>query len=498
MDTEKWVKLLSDKNADIDLMQKEIINANPEELKALNQKVLNYFKDNWLKSSQNDMTKQRLLESIQDVQQNIAKLSIRFSELYREALKDKNLDKKKFYMELNGHVSMTSFYLGEFSNDLSPPSLSTMPINDLFTKVGLNHSRYSSDAVAAEVISRMDHVTPDSAILHGPLNKSKYTYALEELVQAILTNQGMEFSLNDKKEPVLLVGRDKKIFYINEIIKHADLSHINIADSNLQEAYIDFLKNKAINKPTFEEKLGVFITEQEFIDRDLKQVSGNLSYAEKCAINLYTGAECSDMNQLLRGSPNLGHNPLLSLQTAILNVSFCASGLNKIPVQSYSFAIRSESLLPQPILDQRLAAVENADITFERGFVSTSSAAINIQFDGPVKILFTGGILGQDISHLSYYPGEAEVLMIPTQMKWSGYTEQNGKYYLHAQPVRTLSGLSVESQAVLEKVSPAQASFLPSFDTKTKQTKAKNNFAQENVPPVVSTEPEAELTRLKK
>ncbi len=442
------IEMLTNKDTDIEALAKALEVAQRENINfgsLLSQKINDFFDQ----FSESESELKNLVGKFKEAKKiKIQDAMLRKS--FLDAAEDDNEDEKNIFREVMKINNAAMYRVELLDEKFNPPPLSGMTMSQLFKNVGLQGNKYPKENVAKEIVSRMDKISPDLNLTHGPLNKSIYTIQMEELVKDILSGKKMDIRKTVNNEVLLAIPDENKIYNITDIIKNCDLSHLQIND-NLMQKYVTFLKDKAQYKKY---KPDIYIkdieefkfpTEQDFKARDPKGKYDNLSYAEKLAINIYSGAAYTDMNGLLRGKKVIDDS-IPALQEIILHTAFCAIGLNKIPIERYEFAMRGEKNLPEAILKQRIECVEKGEITFERGFISTSSAKLGM-FEGNVVIIFTGGIQGQDVSALAIKDDEDEILAIPSQLSWIGYTkDKDGCYYFHARAVRTLNGLSFEQQ----------------------------------------------------
>ena len=366
--------------------------------------------------------------------------------------------------------------------NLNPPKLSTFTIQELFQK-GITDPNYAPQDVVHEMIGRMAH-QPDLALEHGPFIKSESTFLFEELACLILNQEALTYVEKKVVDPI-----DPTVFhvacsYIHEptgqtydlfkLIHGLNVGHISLPQEFYTKfvAYVHENLNEAFNLPG---SSGV-PTESTFFELDPEGEHSHLSYAEKLATVLYSGALCSEMNSLLRydfGSETPGDR---ALKNAIVSVVLCSSGLNKIPIKRFDYVFRGESGLPKKIVENRKKAMKEGGTTWERGFVSTSYSHGESKFIGDSNVIFTGGMYGQDISKLTEYPDEHEVLLVPTQVEWKGMlTDEKGNIYFHANTVTTLSGLTPEQQqAPQEKFIQKQKADVKTDDEKQMRSKPKS------------------------
>ncbi len=292
----------------------------------------------------------------------------------------------------------------------------------------------------------------------GPEVKNQATYDYEYITKMLLIEKkAASFSIKNGEYWIEFANGKK--FNFSEVLKNFNANHLKL-DPQYHEMYMDFLKKQSIQKPkkdpNFTYGEDTWPTEEYFNNRDEKKDLANLSYAEKCAINIYTQKYYSTMNEMLRGETAI-HADSETFQEEMLEVlfhnAFCSTGLNKVGNTEVKNAFRVDSTLPPEIVKARIASMdqENA-VLVEKGFVSSSKdKPINIagtenplfkakedqKRKGMVYTIFSN-MIGKDISAISNKSDEREILIPPnTQVRYRQYKEEEGAVYFYADLVRT-------------------------------------------------------------
>lgn len=296
--------------------------------------------------------------------------------------------------------------------------------------------------------------------------KNIETELMEKLIKNLLKNfDSVKFIKKDKRYLAISEG---KLYQFSNLLEKTNFNLISLSKKDL-DSYQKLLdKGKLYEEP----QLGMRKpTAKDFIKADPKNLCKNLSFAEKEAINIYTGSAYQVMNSLMRGdieeAINSNYLPQFltkkeqanqTIKETLLHIAVAVSGLNKLPDfvpppgpdgQPQKYLYRGESSLPQSVIDKRKWAVlQGGDITFEMGFISTS-------FSKPVSGFFsehsTSGILiknlkGKKITPLSQFGNsEREVLLPPTQMQWKYEKEIITKTYKNTMPLFLAKPVTVNS-----------------------------------------------------
>ena len=305
----------------------------------------------------------------------------------------------------------------------------TAPISSGFISPFAAFQNGCEEAIASYIkLGSEGHVT--QKIVAGPLQKTPQTTQMEAILKKILKNfYAVKFI--KEKDQYFVFFEGKKYNFV-DILIHTNFNLISLSKEDLQ-AYERMLHNgKLHSRPDWS---GRMPTDLDFQLADPKNLCAGLSYAEKAAINIFTGNEYRPMNSLLRQDIDqflLSHNiPYIYKEEERLNLAFketllhaavVVSGLNKLPDYSGSgkYLYRGESNLPEKVLANRLSAInDGGKITWETGFLSTSHTQPLSVFYCDSAVLFKN-LKGKNISVLSQFPSEREICS--PQPKFSGAT----------------------------------------------------------------------------
>ncbi len=294
-----------------------------------------------------------------------------------------------------------------------------------------------------------------SKLTEGPQVKTQATYDYEYILKNILLKKKVVFSVKDDEYWVELENGKK--FNVSEMLRNFEATHLGVGEE-YHSGYVDFLKNSAVKKPQKDPDFtsygeDMWATEEYFNKRDEAKELDNLSYAEKCAINIYTQDYYETMNEILRGNifikpdSDTFQNEMIEV---MLHNAFSASGLNKVGNVEVDNAFRVDKNLPQELVKEKIKSIDKKKaVVSDKGFVSSSK-------DGPIPIagqenpLFAGNmrkgmvftvygkLIGKNISALSSLSKEREILIPPnTQLKYKKHEEEDGAHYFYADVVRT-------------------------------------------------------------
>ncbi len=459
---DQWIQLLTSDGSEISQLPEVMLTVNDTELNNNIRLICAHFTLTPKQVKEFSASeKWQTIRNLNTALKNLESLEKSILAIYNKRLQSKNISGQEYVLQKNRYIkSLVEIRerIKKSKNLFEVPSIESLTMAQLFE---YGEESYDQDDLVAEISKRMT-VRPkqQKELIEGPFEKTKATRDFEELISYILKGEPMQLSQNTSGDNIIAITRTGKSFNMRSMMQQVNMSHVSLTD-DLHKMYVQYVMDGVGEKPTFQ-NYSEIPGENEFNRRDPEGTLTFLQFSEKIAINIYTGSFSQQMNGLLRGKSE-NYN-LSMLQEIILHLGFCASGLNKIPIKRYNVAFRGESWpIIEGIAEERLKAVEEGGYTIERGFVSTAADKIASTFNGNMKILFTGGILGQDISAVSFYQKEErEILQIPTQVKWHSFCEVDGIYYLHGQPVRTLSALEPDPLKT-QKVKHS-TSFLPAFN----------------------------------
>ncbi|MBT6538478.1 MAG: hypothetical protein HOL58_03235, partial [Francisellaceae bacterium] len=264
---------------------------------------------------------------------------------------------------------------------------------------------------------------------------------------------------------------------LNTLLKYANFNHIQFDDADFN----DYLKAMM---GTFCCKPGGFSNGGDIETLQQETRYKELSVAEIFAINIYTGNDFyRSCNDFLRGNYAKYLKTEINIRELLLTTAMASSGLNKITdTVNVDYVFRGENLTQNKI-DERINGVKNRQrngsyVSTETAFTSTS---INNPQSGFVKDLTSNipeqkncavGVIyqnarGMNVAGLSSWGGSEidgeEFLMPPsTQVEWTGYYQEGGKFIFTAKSIcspshmleKTLEVGDAEKPIVYNNVKP--------------------------------------------
>lgn len=238
-----------------------------------------------------------------------------------------------------------------------------------------------------------------------------------------------------------------------------------------------------------------------FDARDEHQILVNLSYAEKLALNIYSGQEIfgynttegkpgryyAALNQLLRGEDPSeifkdtsnkalsGQNLTDAVSEMLMHLAMVNSGLNKpvpvVPAATY----RKEWNMPPSVIQERIDSIKSGgEILLNMQMASTSHTRPGFK---PNDALGQGGcalafvnLWGVDITSVSQSASENEVLIPPSQMRVIGHmVNSQGEHIFVVTLARTPTAFDPQTQKQVAHVVQQQNTPLPHIAIGTEQ-----------------------------
>ncbi len=325
----------------------------------------------------------------------------------------------------------------------------------------------------------------------GPRMKGHATLYFEKILHAFLDPtiqvECRYNMLGELEVKVQSETEDDETYNLTKILEHhPDFEQISF-DNEAIKRYEDFIVNEATNKPFIKaENQITFPTPEEYA---IREDESNLHYGEKLATTIYTTEFYSDMNTFLRrfGRTNKTTNDTeqlnLYIKEVMLASAFTSHGLSK--PKTLEDNAEQPQLTVQAILDQDKESLQayggSTTETLYRGEKVTNPSDLErlkqktdtIENNTPVvhasltstttnqriaeTAFATGGTkiiseikqpqalnpIGKDVSNLSQFQGEGEVLFPPdTQFLYYKYDhEHENEHKVYAIPVRTIEGI---------------------------------------------------------
>ncbi len=331
--------------------------------------------------------------------------------------------------------------------------------------VNLTAHPEQKDSILKKLFPEDDKHPP---LAQGPLQKNKDTLLFEDIIKTILDEGDIFCDYNPKKKCIFVTLKGNEIDLFN-LLKRINFTHIEF-EEKYQEIASRFLTDIKYypllamsyaeiiwNKKLFYDSTTGKLNTTQLDTPEIQKKFGTLSMAEKVSINNYTDNNFFRiMQNLLRGNheeifdhlmkkySKTDHAKNMSIYSKdlLLRIAFCCSGLNK--VDETPIAVTTVRTFSGELANRYKQAIDQQDdqgITIETGFISTSTRVEGNSFSpAPDKnTIIYSGITGKEITLLSAFPREQEIVMPPTQIQWlSCRNITNTDHYLfHARAVAT-------------------------------------------------------------
>lgn len=310
--------------------------------------------------------------------------------------------------------------------------------------------RFENELIASE---QRRNINQSRALLQfGPLAKNKYTIEVENLVKAFLSGDAVKYTWGTdhqgNKELIATISDKHTTTTINlsNALKYANFNHFSFSDADYSH-YVDFLtkqgnfkRNDSRIKP--ETREGTLPTENYFQTREKQfKVISEATFAEKCAINIYTKQDeqkdktsyYAIMNSFLRGDTSYFQKNSTNLSAdcneLLAHLGMCISGLNKTPHQPLpEVAWREVPDMPEFVTLESIEARKTGKVTNHMGMVSTNKGRPkDMGTSAGGNYMMFKNVKGIDVSPYSKFGSpaggaEREILMPPTQIAWTNHT----------------------------------------------------------------------------
>ncbi len=273
-------------------------------------------------------------------------------------------------------------------------------------------------------------------------NKTIETELLEQLIKNLLKDfDSVKFVKKDNRYLAISGG---KLYQFSTLLERANFNLISLSKEDI-EAYQALLDNNQLLHQPYLHTTGHKPSERDFDDLDPDNLCRTISFAEKEAINVYTGNFYRTMNALMRGNIDdaIKYNYLLpdmlspqakanqTIKESLLHIALAVSGLNKLPDyvppngpdgKPAKYLYRAEGYVPDDVLAKRKWAVlQGGEITTEMGFISTAfeKPASGFFNEHSQAAILIKNLKGKKVTPLSQFGNaEREILLPPTQMQW--------------------------------------------------------------------------------
>jgi hypothetical protein len=294
------------------------------------------------------------------------------------------------------------------------------------------------------------------AIQEGPLNKSQKTKDFENLIKQILDGKKVQINREDEAAPYVEFKLANQVvkFYLHDM-KEVDFTHLKFTKEYL-DSYASLVVENMQGLVGLPDCPGV-PTNDDFIARDIDNSVSHLKYAEKLAINIYSGGYYDSMNKLLRGDFDFSDAKEDRIKELLLHVAIMAHGLSrrKEMVSRPDFLVRNTVSIQVPEAFRENTA--NSVLTKDHSFISShqdQNEANNPPYEKAGIKLVIENPTGLNVVSLSQHPTENEWIIATAQLLFLGLLRAQCDVYL-AKEVRTPGLLLVVDES--QQMAPEQS-----------------------------------------
>lgn len=272
--------------------------------------------------------------------------------------------------------------------------------------------------------------------------KNVETELLEQLIKNLLKDfDSVKFVKKDNRYLAISGG---KLYQFSTLLERANFNLISLREEDFK-GYQNLIDNNQLLHQPYLQTSGYKPSERDFDQADPEHLCRTLSFAEKEAINVYTGNFYRSINALMRGQIDdaINYNYLLpsmltpqakanqTIKEGLLHIALAVSGLNKLPDyippngpdgKPAKYLYRAEGYVPDDVLAKRKWSVlQGGEITIEMGFISAAfeKPAGGFFNENAQAAILIKNLKGKKVTPLSQFGNtEREILLPPTQMQW--------------------------------------------------------------------------------
>lgn len=308
----------------------------------------------------------------------------------------------------------------------------------------------------------MEGAVVEPKLLYSPLAINQYTLDLERLASYLLQGRPVRYrKITGEFFAEFIIDGKKEYFNLSQILKFCNRQHVKMGVLEIA-AYEKQAENPDPNIPL------LFKNQTPMSREDLTEMAAkelkSLSYAELLAMRQWTSGDYTSINDTLRGNFAAIHPDDIS--KGIIHTVMALSGLNKAPKRRLGNKVEDENLMTfvyrwekaeTPLqlakLKQRILNAREGEVILTEACLLSSSYDQPVdEFAGNVAIIFEGEYSGVDIRTISAVPEERECLVLPTQLKITGYVEHEGTHFFTARVVNALNSMPVEARTFAKNI----------------------------------------------
>lgn len=272
----------------------------------------------------------------------------------------------------------------------------------------------------------------------GNIQTPYFSQQFTEVVRRMLANE----SFTATESGVITFTASNSTYDMKEILAYANTDHLQL-DQRDFEQFEDFLKN--------EKSITIKHNHYSRLQAARNSPFTDLSHAEMQALHYYTGSGAYEINEALRGRLDFSQNNN-TLKEVIITSAMTASALAKAQTRSQTITYRGELIFDRDHHASRIKAAVRGGVMKLSGCTSTSIYSdqaykfTSLSFSDGVFITVQG-VRGIDISALSIFPEEAEILLPPTQVQFLKYSYNGACHNFTVIPVTDVSAMPELSRA---------------------------------------------------
>ena len=332
---------------------------------------------------------------------------------------------------------------------LSTSGLIGAPMSTSYDKLVQLFNENNAEGIV-ELLSENNELKT-SALIQGPLDKTKETIRLEIFIKNFIGRDDDFQVLFDEQEKSYLVTDGSvtsgSVTNLTKLMAKANFNHLSFSAKD-NDNFLSLLTRHGVFEEGGKSPSAVMAELEELFElKDSKNELNDLSFPEKMAIRIYTGDSYDPINHMLKGRHEKLYEDGITHQSALtyLMVSaFAISGLQHMSDQPIKHAYRVTGRSFPASLVARRKAAELGGVTRECGLISTSSVAPDDDdFGDPSNeggscILYMD-LKGKNIKALSVHEDETEFLIPPTDVQWvhCKHSETEALFFV-ARPVTSL------------------------------------------------------------
>lgn len=325
------------------------------------------------------------------------------------------------------------------------------------------HFKAGNGAEASAIIKKiMGSTLVEPKLMYSPLALNQYTLDFEKIASLLLHDFPVRYrQMGGEYIAEFIIEGRKEYYNLNQILRFCNRQHVSMKGPDI-ESYEKRAASAHPGSASFFTNMHA-PSKEEMYSLASKELQP-LTYAELLALRNWTTEYYTSINNVLRGKFD-GMNDR-EITRAIMHTAMALSGFNKAPkkrldgrkedenekrfVFRWEKAENEEQLakLKQRILNLR----ETENVITEPCIAGSSFDFPEKHFKGNVAILFDGEYSGVDVRSISEAPDERECVILPSQIKITGYAKHGNIHYFIARIVNTPANTPKEASTLAKNI----------------------------------------------